>query len=107
MLHHTLPKTLSQLIIAGRSDLIQDVLDSTYGLFGIVVTDPSGQSLLYQTSKIYHRGSWQDKLSPDALAIEAKRERLTFSLIPASGADVEHPSLETRDRQTCSVQLFW
>lgn len=74
MLHHMLPQTLSQMIAAGRDDLIQDVLDSTYGLFGIVVTDPSGQSLLYQTSKVYRTGKWRDKLTPEALLAEAKKE---------------------------------
>lgn len=74
LLHHTVPQTLSQLIVAGRDDLVQDVLDSSYGLFGMAVTDPSGQSILYQTNKVYARGSWQEKLTPEALLAEAKKE---------------------------------
>jgi len=67
LLHHTLPPTLSQLVIAGRDDLIQKVLDSTYGLFGVVVTDPSGQAVLYRTNKVYHRQSWQNLVAPEYL----------------------------------------
>ncbi|HEY9716912.1 MAG TPA: hypothetical protein V6C69_05565 [Trichormus sp.] len=75
LLHHILPQTISELIISGRDDLVENVLDSTYGLFGVVITDPSGQSILYQTSKTYlNRESWQDKAIPEALAEEAKRE---------------------------------
>jgi hypothetical protein len=75
LLHHILPQTISELIIAGRDDLVENVLDSTYGLFGVVITDPSGQSILYQTSKTYlNRESWQDKAIPEALAEEAKKE---------------------------------
>jgi hypothetical protein len=53
LLHHILPTTLSQLIVAERDDLIQKVLDANYGIFGLVVTDPSGRSILYATKKIY------------------------------------------------------
>jgi hypothetical protein len=74
VLHHTLPPTISQLIIANRDDVIQNVLDSTYGLFGIVITDPTGMSILYQTNKVYHREGWQDKAVPEALAQVAKAE---------------------------------
>lgn len=75
LLHHIMPQTISQLIISGRDDLVENVLDSTYGLFGVVITDPSGQSILYQTSKTYlNRESWQDKAIPEALAEEAKKE---------------------------------
>jgi len=74
MLHHTMPATLSQMIIAGRDDLIQTTLDSTYGLFGIAVTDPSGQAILYQTDKMYRGGTWQEKLTADALLAEGKKE---------------------------------
>jgi hypothetical protein len=68
LLHHTLPPTLSQLIVANRDDLVQKVLDSNYGLFGLVVTDPSDESVLYYTGKIYHRKSWQGHITPDDLA---------------------------------------
>lgn len=64
ILHHTAPQTLSRLVISGRDDLVQQVLDSTYGLFGLVVTDASGKSVLFRTSKTYHRPSWQKLVSP-------------------------------------------
>jgi hypothetical protein len=74
LLHHTLPTTLSELIIAGRDDEVQNVLDSTYGIFGLVVTDPSGETILYKTNKEYHRQSWQAKATPEGLAEEGKKE---------------------------------
>jgi hypothetical protein len=74
LLHHTLPTTLSELIIAGRDDEVQNVLDSTYGIFGLVVTDPSGESILYKTNKVYHRQSWQSKATPEGLSEEGKNE---------------------------------
>ncbi|HEY9773409.1 MAG TPA: hypothetical protein V6C81_06330 [Planktothrix sp.] len=74
ILHHTMPATISQAIISNRDDVVQNVLDSTYGLFGIVVTDPTGMSILYQTNKVYHREGWQDKVTPEALAQIAKQE---------------------------------
>jgi hypothetical protein len=74
LLHHTLPSTLSQLIIAGRDDEVQSVLDATFGIFGLVVTDPSGESVLYQTKKVYHWKSWQSKATPEGLEAEAKHE---------------------------------
>ena len=48
-------------------DLIQKTLDSTYGLFGLVITDADGENVLWQTNKIYHRKSWQDKVNPKYL----------------------------------------
>lgn len=74
LLHHSLPSTLSQLIIAGRDDEIQNVLDSTFGIFGLVVTDPSGETILYKTNKEYHRKSWQAKATPEGLLEEGKKE---------------------------------
>ena len=67
ILHHALPPTLSKMIMEGRSDLVQKTLDSTYGLFGLVITDPSGETVLWQTNKVYHRKSWHNKVSPDYL----------------------------------------
>lgn len=67
LLHHTVPVTLSHFIINGQDESIQQVLDSTYGLFGMVVTNPDGTAILYRTSKTYHRRSWQDRVSPDFL----------------------------------------
>jgi hypothetical protein len=98
LLHHTLPQTLSQLIIAGRDDLVQDVLDSTYGLFGLVVTDPSDETILYKTEKIYHRKSWQDRATPEELIKSSRQE--PFDLItdpPPLEAAYEY--LSPRDTQ--------
>jgi hypothetical protein len=68
ILHHTLPTTLSVLISAGRDDLIQRVLDANYGIFGLVITDPEGRSILYRTGKVYHKATWQKVVSPEYLA---------------------------------------
>lgn len=67
LLHHALPQTLSRMIIEGRSDLVQKTLDSTFGLFGLVITDPSGETILWKTNKIYHAKSWHDKAVPEML----------------------------------------
>lgn len=91
LLHHTLPTTLSTLIIAGRDEEIQRVLNSTFGLFGLVITDPSGQSILYKTNKVYKRKSWQANASPEGLAYEKE----PFDLLtdpPPLAAVYEHKS---------------
>lgn len=72
LLHHVLPATLSQLIIADRDDLIQKVLDANYGIFGLAVTDPSGRSILYTTSKIYNTNASQKSLTPEDLAKQSE-----------------------------------
>ncbi len=72
LLHHTLPATLSAMIQEGRDDLIQKTLDSSYGLFGLVVTDPSGENVLYRTDKIYHRQSWQKDATAEGLAHDSE-----------------------------------
>lgn len=72
LLHHILPCTLSQLIVAGQDEQIQKVLDCTYGLFGLVVTDSSGKSILYRTNKIYRRESWQERATPEDLQYETE-----------------------------------
>lgn len=72
ILHHTLPSTLSQLIIAGRDQELQRVLDSTYGIFGLVITDPAGKEILYRTSNVYKRESWQKYLSVDYLGQDSE-----------------------------------
>lgn len=63
MLHHTLPSTLSQLILSGQSESLQKVLDSTYGIFGLVITDPTGQKIIYRTDKVYKKPTWQKHIS--------------------------------------------
>lgn len=70
LMHHVLPQTLSQMIIAGRVDLIQEALDSSFGLFGLVITDPSGKTVLWKTGKVYHRESWHYKATPSLLKLE-------------------------------------
>ncbi|MBY0358928.1 MAG: hypothetical protein K2W82_13065 [Candidatus Obscuribacterales bacterium] len=67
LLHHTLPATLSQLILAGDDEAVQKVLDSTYGIFGLIVTDAQGKEVLFGTKAIYKRETWQPKLSLEYL----------------------------------------
>jgi hypothetical protein len=67
MLHHTLPPTLSYLILTGQDQEVQKVLDSTHGLFGLVVTDPKGEHIIYKTEAVYHNKTWQKDLSIAAL----------------------------------------
>lgn len=67
ILHHALPSTLSQLVMSGASKEIQEVLDSTYGIFGIVVTDAEGKEILFRTNTSYKKETWQPLLSVDYL----------------------------------------
>lgn len=67
MLHHTLPTALACQILEGRDDLVQQTLDSSYGLFGLVVTDPEGENILYRTDKVYHQKTWQPMAVPEEL----------------------------------------
>jgi len=93
LLHHTLPSTLSQLIIADRDDLVQNVLDSNYGLFGLVVTDPADETVLYETSKNYHGKSWKGHIGSDELSSIRKGE--PFDVLtdpPPLGSEWEHSS---------------
>lgn len=54
ILHHILPPVLSQMIIASRDDLIQRTLDSNYGSFDLIITDPSDKSVIYRTGGVEH-----------------------------------------------------
>lgn len=93
LLHHTLPITLSELITANRGDLIQSVLDSSYGLFGLVVTDGCGDTILYKTNAIYHRRSWQKHLSIEDLAKASQLEKFDYlTLQPPTNSFLEHIS---------------
>ncbi len=67
ILHHTLPSCLSQLILAGKVDEVQKVLNSNFGIFGLVVTDPSGQEIFFRTSNFYQKESWQPLLNIEYL----------------------------------------
>ncbi len=93
LLHHTLPITLSELIAANRSDLIQKVLDANYGLFGLVITDGAGDTILYKTDAIYHRRSWQKFLSIANLNEADKYEKFDYLTNPVPiGSFKEHIS---------------
>ena len=72
LLHHTLPPVLSDMILANRDDLIQRTLDCSFGLFGMVITDPAGENVLYKTEKIYRRESWQKRVQPESLLKESE-----------------------------------
>ena len=88
-----MPSTLSILIVANRDDLIQKVLDSNYGLFGLVVTDPTDETVLYYTGKTYHRKSWQGHINPEDLQQIKKDE--PYDLLtdpPPLGPAYEHAS---------------
>jgi hypothetical protein len=67
ILHHTLPTCLSQMILSGQDDDIQKVLNSNYGIFGLVVTDQSGQQILFKTGTFFQKQTWQKVLTPDYL----------------------------------------
>lgn len=99
LLHHTLPPALSYLILCGREDSIQEVLDSSYGMFGLVITDPSGQEILYKTSQIYKKLSWHQALTPDTLA-QAQEPYDLLTDPPPQTSQFKYPSakLEKIDR---------
>ncbi|HEY9789865.1 MAG TPA: hypothetical protein V6D22_05685 [Candidatus Obscuribacterales bacterium] len=78
ILHHTMPVTLSYLILSGRADSIQETLDSNYGIFGMIITDPKGENIVYKSEKVYKAKSWQKELS-----IKTVKES-------QAGGDVEH-----------------
>lgn len=67
LLHHTLPMTLSHLILAGQDEEVQRVLNCTFGIFGIVITDPDGREILFKTSDKYKKETWQPKLNAEYL----------------------------------------
>jgi hypothetical protein len=82
MLHHTLPTTLSYLVLTGQDDAIQKVLDSNFGIFGIIITDPKGENIVYKTEKVYHKKTWQNLLSVDFLKQSQKdKEAEHFDLL--------------------------
>ena len=72
ILHHTLPSTLSQLILAGQDEEVQRVLNASFGIFGIVITDPDGREILFKTSDKYKRESWQPKLNAEYLQAQSE-----------------------------------
>lgn len=91
LLHHTLPATLSHLILTGDDQALQRVLDSTYGIFGLVVTDPSGRKIMYKTDAVYKHKTWQDFVSVDYLS----QQKEPFDVLldpPPSVAQYMHKS---------------
>ncbi len=89
ILHHVLPSALSQLILAGKVDEIQKVLNSSYGIFGLVVTDPSGQEIFFRTSNHYQKETWQPLLTVEFLqTIKEPYDLLTDP--PPLAAQYEH-----------------
>lgn len=62
ILSHTLPTKLSYSIIQNQPEELQRTLNSNYNLFGLVVTDPSGQKIIASSSK--------DNAPPPALDIQ-------------------------------------
>lgn len=94
MLHHTLPATLSYLVLTGRDESIQKVLDSTYGIFGLVITDPTGTQILYKTNKVYKREHWQKLVSVDFLKTITEPYDVLTDPPPGSSAH-EHASPRT------------
>ncbi|WP_148293464.1 hypothetical protein, partial [Picosynechococcus sp. NKBG15041c] len=62
ILSHTLPTTLSHLLIEGKNLEIQNILDSNYGLFGLAITNSDVTEVLYHTSD-RESYSWSEQLS--------------------------------------------
>ncbi len=64
MLSHTLPTKLSYTIVKNQPQELQRTLNSNYGLFGLVVTDPTGQKIIASS-----QGS-SSKTVPDAQQLQ-------------------------------------
>ncbi|MBD2771393.1 hypothetical protein [Iningainema tapete] len=67
LLSHTLPTKLSYTIIQNQPEELQRTLNSNYSLFGLVVTDPSGQNIIAASGKNPRRSSWAIALNPKKL----------------------------------------
>lgn len=68
ILSHTLPTKLSYAIINRKLEEVQHTLDSNYSLFGLIVTDPSGQKVIAYSGKNSERlPSWKAALDPQQL----------------------------------------
>ena len=64
MLSHTLPTKLSYTIVKNQPQELQRTLNSNYGLFGLIVTDPTGQNIIASS-----QGS-SSKTAPDAQQLQ-------------------------------------
>jgi predicted nucleic acid-binding Zn-ribbon protein len=67
ILSHTLPTKLSYTIIQNQSEELQRTLDSNYSLFGLIVTDPSGEKVIASSGNGSSRSSWKVALNPQEL----------------------------------------
>ncbi|MEH2083270.1 MAG: NERD domain-containing protein [Nostoc sp.] len=68
ILSHTLPTKLSYAIVKNKPEEIQRTLDSNYSLFGLIVTDSSGQKIIAYSGKDYGKSSsWKAALNPQEL----------------------------------------
>lgn len=68
ILSHTLPTKLSYAIIKNKPEEVQRTLDSNYSLFGLIVTDFSGQKIIAYSGKDSGKSSsWKAALNPQEL----------------------------------------
>lgn len=68
ILSHTLPTKLSYALIKQQPQEVQRTLDSNYNLFGLIVTDSSGQKIIAYSGKDSGRFlSWKAALDPQQL----------------------------------------
>lgn len=70
LLSHTLPTKLSYAINNNQPQELQRTLDSNYNLFGLVVTDPSGQKIIAAFGGKENKDkSWAAALNPQNISI--------------------------------------
>lgn len=68
ILSHTLPTKLSYALIKKQPQEVQRTLDSNYSLFGLIVTDSSGQEIIAYSGKDTGKSSsWKAALNPQEL----------------------------------------
>lgn len=68
ILSHTLPTKLSYAILRKDMEEVQRTVDSTYNLFGLIVTDPSGKNIIAYSGKNSDESpSWRKALEPGEL----------------------------------------
>jgi hypothetical protein len=68
ILSHTLPTKLSYALIKKQPEEVQRTLNSNYNLFGLIVTDSSGQEIIAYSGKDAGKSSsWKAALNPQEL----------------------------------------
>ncbi len=68
ILSHTLPTKLSYALIKKQPEEVQRTLNSNYSLFGLIVTDSSGQEIIAYSGKDGGKpSSWKAALNPQEL----------------------------------------